>query len=229
MTLAAKFEEITFFDNNKDYLHPLIKQWQEINLEYINLDPNRETYYWFNERANTSALAGAIWKEGGMAVEESSIKRVPKSNVGRADLHFHYKQKQVLCEVKHNWLLIPQATVKNFNAEIIKTHLEAIEDTAKTQNGRDADHYLALTFITPYWTATSEHDCPTESFTRLRKQLIQQLQDKLEVKIKTKPHLKSQLSFVAYQQMAEDFYIEKTAYKEKYNSIILIGSEVFKQ
>jgi hypothetical protein len=229
MKITPKVENIKFFDNNENFLRPIIEHWQHVNLEYINKHPDNETYYWFNERANTSALAGAIWLKGGMAVEESSIRRDENSNVGRADLHFHYKQKQILSEVKHDWLLIPQKAEKNFNAKIIKKHLEAIADTAKTKNGRNADHYLALTFITPFWTATNQQNCPTESFTQLHQHLTEQLEGDLEVQVRlqSNPTLKSNLSFVAYLQMADDFCIDKTAYKEKYNSIILIGSEVF--
>jgi len=66
--------------------------------------------YWYNERANVSFLAGAIWRCGGMCLEEyASDKTWEKEKYpGRTDIWFYLDGKEYIAEAKFGWIKIPE-------------------------------------------------------------------------------------------------------------------------
>ena len=67
----------------------LLKQWFWILNRWEEAD-GEDAAYWYNERATTSTLAGAVWKCKGFALEEYRCSRLygKKASFGRADLWF---------------------------------------------------------------------------------------------------------------------------------------------
>ena len=74
-------------------LHDVLNKWIDINIEYIEKYQFSDAMFWFNERANIGALAGAVWRLGGVALEEySTIKGKGEGEYkGRNDLYFDYQ------------------------------------------------------------------------------------------------------------------------------------------
>lgn len=74
-------------------LRPFFEEWLKLNRDYIELTESGDNLYWYNERSNVSAIAGAVWRRGGFAQEEFSSEKGPKSDrkMGRVDLYFHFQ------------------------------------------------------------------------------------------------------------------------------------------
>lgn len=195
-------------DKDVEFLVPVLEQWVKINRDYIEQSDNRDNYYWFNERANLSALAGAVWKSGGFASEEYSARKGENNSSGRIDLFFQYAKHEVICEAKHDWMYLPQNKSKEYGDEIKKSLDHSVDDIIHTLGANNADVGLGLTFITPYWDARKPR--PTKSI------------DELKQKLKG-----VDASFYIYlEDITNDPIIKGKDKDEAFSSIILVGKEV---
>jgi hypothetical protein len=93
--------QIIIKDNGPLFMQPVIKQLFINYAEYSNKHKN-DALYWYNERTNVGALAGAIWQQNGMALEEYGAKKGnPESKwQGRVDLFFTIGKINVISECK---------------------------------------------------------------------------------------------------------------------------------
>ena len=147
---------------NNRKLHPIRKvfdSWININIEYSERYQYTDCLFWYNERSNVGALAGAIWRIGGVALEEySSEKQVNTDDrvyQGRRDLYFEYNSNRYLCEAKIKWLKCSKNDTKSLS-EINYELAKARTDTENSlRGGTGAEAGLAIVFVVPY--------CPTES------------------------------------------------------------------
>jgi len=131
----------------------IIKQWQKINRDYLEDYSFTDSLYWYNERANVSCLAGAIWKVGGYALEEYSAIKGKDEKYGRIDLYFSVDEIEYLIEAKHEWLHF-NTKVKIFSnfEKAIENMLEnATADCKNSMLHNEIDNGLGLVFFTPYW------------------------------------------------------------------------------
>lgn len=201
-----------FLIDNKehDFLIPILNQWLKVNVEYIAENEGGVTHYWFNERANLSAFAGAIWRSGGLVCEEFVAPKGNNGKLGRIDMQFSYCEKTILVEAKHGWLYLPQKSQKNFKAEIETIMATAEKDIIHTLKADEKKATgLALTFLTPYWDGAKEYP----------KYIVDELENLLFLK-----NSLNNLSFVAYLKRPTDkaFILGKNE-KEAFNSIIMLG------
>jgi hypothetical protein len=62
----------------------------------------KDCAWWANERASIGILAAAVWKCGGVALEEYSTRKTNKKEhrTGRCDLFFAFGKNHFACEVK---------------------------------------------------------------------------------------------------------------------------------
>jgi hypothetical protein len=110
-------------------LKPILIQWtHNINdycKQYYNkLKPQeKDAPYWYNERATLSTFAGAVWKLGGIALEEYRAKKKVKREKweGRVDLWFQFKRKMYVIEAKQHWCLIDK---QRFNKGLVKDRIQ---------------------------------------------------------------------------------------------------------
>lgn len=137
-----------------DKIKPIFEEWLKLNRDYIELTESGDNLYWYNERSNISALAGAVWRRGGFAQEEFSSEKGEKSErkMGRVDLYFHFQGLDVICEAKHLFLYMPENNRKCLKTKIKDSLANAFEDVKTTTAATDYhDFGLALSFIVPYY------------------------------------------------------------------------------
>ncbi|WP_457746288.1 hypothetical protein [Sulfurimonas sp.] len=131
----------------------IFKQWQKINRDYLEDSNFQDSLYWYNERANISCLAGAIWKIGGYALEEYTTVKGEDKKYGRTDLYFSIDEIAYIIEAKHQWL---QFNTKNKNFDSFKDEIncylsEAVKDCENSMLNENVNNGVGLVFITPYW------------------------------------------------------------------------------
>lgn len=196
-------------DSHYEFFLPILNQWLKVNIEYIEEHKGSLTHYWFNERANLSAFAGAIWRSGGLVCEEFVAPKGNNGKLGRIDMQFSYCKNTILVEAKHGWLYLPQKNQKDFKADIesvMKAAENDITHTLKAQ--KKGTHGLALTFLTPYWDNSKKHP----------KHIEEELEDMLFVDDNL-----DNVSFVAYlKRPAAEAFTGKNN-EEAFNSIIMLG------
>lgn len=163
--------DVEFIINDKEIevIAPILEQWVKINRDYIEQSENSENYYWYNERANISALAGAVWRCGGFASEEYSAPKGADNKMGRVDLHFVFAQKEIICEAKHGWLYLTQDKDKDYASEIKGCLDEAKHDIERTLKAHKPDLGLGIAFLAPYWDASKKY--PEKAIRNLKAQL----------------------------------------------------------
>ena len=127
--------------------------WISINREYIEDSNFKDCMYWYNERACVGTLCGAIWKKGGVCLEEySSIKATfdkekPKEFLGRTDLFFYLGNHNYLVEAKY------VSGLSGLTNKIDSQLKKAKEDCEKSIHYEPKEvKAIALVFIVPYET-----------------------------------------------------------------------------
>lgn len=106
--------------------------------------------WWYGERASISILAGAIWRSGGIALEEYSVRKSNPDNAskkskhyaGRNDLYFKIGKTDFILEAKQFW--------PNLRSKDLATGLNDALNKAKDDvHSMDADgaKRLAAVFI----------------------------------------------------------------------------------
>ena len=84
----------------------ILRRWVNTNIRFANEGYDKPWYY--NERALISLFAGAVWVEGGLALEEfSAYKRTGKKRKslysGRSDLYLKIGRDHFIAEIKHTY------------------------------------------------------------------------------------------------------------------------------
>jgi len=134
-----------------EWSRPLLEQWQQLHADFDALWDGKDGTFWKNERAQISVLAGAVWKLGGMALEEFESEKVWKGETssGRTDMYMHLDDIDRLVEAKVHWPNL--LTKQDFHHDILKIHESAIDDIRATLAGSElCSKGLAITFIGPH-------------------------------------------------------------------------------
>ena len=153
MEKASSIIKSAVLVNNKKIkaLKPILKRWIEINQEYCDAYPGKDCPYWYNERAAVSILAGAVWKSGGLALEEfNSNKKYGRSlYLGRADLWFSFgkKRQDYLIEAKYDRFSL-LSNFSKLGKRIINNVKLALVDAKNSKE--EASLMLGVTFLVPY-------------------------------------------------------------------------------
>jgi hypothetical protein len=142
------------------FMEDMLWDWvniQERSVRIWNDDP----LWWYNERASAGALAGAIWRAGGVAIEEYITQKRSRRKVGRAggrcDLEFMLGGKHCLVEAKQCW---PWLTLRSGRKDIQtpKRNIGAAMRLAKKDVRRlkkETDYkHLAVVFASPQISAS---------------------------------------------------------------------------
>jgi hypothetical protein len=137
------------------HLRPLVEKWIQIHKSYIPFYKktfgDNDALYWWNERANISILAGAVWESGEYALEEFRVdkKYRKERRRGRADLWFSWRGIGYLAEVKR--IGVPLSNKACECTEKIRKSLEsARKDVVITKMGSYAERALGIVFVVPY-------------------------------------------------------------------------------
>ena len=114
------------------WLEVTIQKWLNINIKYTTLFGGTDTLYWYNERANIGALAGAAWKAGLYAIEEYAALKKPKDvtskGSGRIDLYLTDSEgNDAVVEAKICWVA-PRTTEKTLRNKMTEACKDAKRD-----------------------------------------------------------------------------------------------------
>jgi hypothetical protein len=171
----AQYEIKSIKKTNKDiqWLEPVLVQWLKIHRDYVEDANFEDCLYWYNERANVSVFAGAMWKCGGIALEEySAFKADETENAkrGRIDLYLQSHGNSAVCEAKMTWIYLCEAHKQqtNFSNAIANAIEKASNDVLKTLNANPNSLGIALNFITGY---SRENVDAIESLTSLKEEI----------------------------------------------------------
>lgn len=130
----------------------ILRRWVSTNIRFSNEGYDNPWYY--NERALISLFAGAVWAEGGLALEEFSVyKRTGKKRKplysGRSDLYLSIGNSHFIAEVKHAWSGATRVSIKT--ATYVQDKLsEACDDIRKYP--REKLRKLGILFAMPYFS-----------------------------------------------------------------------------
>lgn len=150
-----------------------LKRWQNLLWRYSE-EVKKDVAYWYNERANVSLLAAAVWTLGGVAIEEFTVNRrrsavgsqdQRSSRQGRCDLWFQICN---FLEAKTVW---PNDS-KDADAfkRILKRKLKEAKRQLKTlpeDEIKDAHGLLAVCFVVPEVNQTESPNGSINSFYNL--------------------------------------------------------------
>lgn len=136
-------------------IQPILRTWLRVQNEYGEYHSWDEASWIFNERASLSMFAAAVWRAGGIALEEYSIeKRLisrrrgakrSRRSTGRCDLWFCINKHDFIVEAKPSWPSLVR--LENWDG-IESTLSDALE--AVSRNLRYARvRRLALVLIAP--------------------------------------------------------------------------------
>ena len=139
-------------------LHGILEEWTEIVARMgRKWNKSGDVPWWYNERADLSLFAGAVWRAGGDVMEEFSSEkrkigkttgRLHSSYTGRVDLYFETPNRSdYYLECKSIWSGASRPNDSSIRK--IEDHLEwACHDIKKFHPHRY--RRLGLTFAKPY-------------------------------------------------------------------------------
>ncbi|MFC1731454.1 hypothetical protein ACFL6I_14140 [candidate division KSB1 bacterium] len=114
----------------------------------------KDVTYWYNERTLLGLLAGTIWQNGGIVLEEySSVKEERgEKYAGRTDFYFEigFAKDNLKCIIEAKWLypiLAFNNHEDNFN-KIKVTHEEALNNCLQSYD-KTVNYHFAMTFVLP--------------------------------------------------------------------------------
>lgn len=151
--MDSQHTHIQINDTKTKWIEPILDQWVRLHEEYINENKSTDCLYWYNERANVSAFAGAVWKSGGFALEEySSLKGSEEDRAnGRVDLYFSKNNHKAIAEAKMEWLYFSDRTRLGLQEKIDRVTKRSNSDIVNSLQANSYELGLGLSFITTYW------------------------------------------------------------------------------
>lgn len=157
-------------------LRPILEKWIRLNGHYGKMMAWSDCAWWSNERASTGVLAGAVWKCGGIALEEFSTRKTFKKRIGtgRCDLFIAVgsnKKKKFACEIKQVFPRMKNGRAGEIAQAGAKLDL-ACEDARNLfpQEGRR----LGICFVTPRFPCSrisSMNNCLKDYLDGIQKRL----------------------------------------------------------
>ena len=137
-------------------LSPILRKWISLNKAMAAAWKWEECPWWCNERASVSIFAAAVWKAGGIALEEFCDEKVYRRSryKGRCDLYFKFRGKEYTAEAKHIW----SAAGPRSNGAIspIEEALRSASDDVK--HVKETETKLSIVFAVPYFPKSCENE-----------------------------------------------------------------------
>ncbi|WP_067586614.1 hypothetical protein [Endozoicomonas ascidiicola] len=160
--------EIKIKNKSIKWLAPVLEQWLRVHRDYIEANDCEDSLYWYNERANVGALAGAIWRSGGYALEEFGAQKGKDDEVsnGRVDLYFQYSGRDVVVEAKQSWVYLAPKSRRDFRSLIDTAIGEANDDIRRTQDSLEYEFGLGLAFLPTYSKDSNQTEDAMDRFHR---------------------------------------------------------------
>lgn len=132
----------------------LLDHWHSALNQYMDLMEGDDLPQWYNERSHVGFLAAAVWKMGGVALEEYSTFRqqnntsaAADSTPGRCDLYFNLENLDCVVESKVEWC----SNYSTEDAQRVRTKLEEAGLQLLTLPKEErAEHGVVLCWALPW-------------------------------------------------------------------------------
>ena len=123
---------------------PILLEWFEVLDGYASLYPATDAAYWYTERAALGMLAGAVWRQKGVVLEEyRCIRNVDgKERKGRTDAWFRIGTEGYEVEAKY----VDALTKPHKLAQAVETTLAQATSELKSSGDKESMQ-VALTFF----------------------------------------------------------------------------------
>lgn len=137
-------------------LEDVLWEWVHVTERFVRLNrENKDLPWWYKERASLSVFAGAVWRVGGVALEEATAtkkravgqrSRGPSRVQGRCDLYFRLAGRDFQAEAKQLW---PPGGLDG--SGIAKLIQGALRDAGREAKRNDANQgkRIAILFVSP--------------------------------------------------------------------------------
>jgi hypothetical protein len=131
-------------------LKPILQNWISVQLDYANAMEHKDYAWWYRERTCVGFLSAAVWRSGGVTLEEWQTKKGPKeqSKHGRCDLYICHSGKELYVEAKHMYSRARGKTERELG--YIQRKLDdAVADARRLQCKRCLQ--LGILFVAPFY------------------------------------------------------------------------------
>jgi len=134
-----------------------LEAWVKLLDWYVKVWEGRNFPWWFNECASVSTFAGAVWRVGGLALEDFDTVRSEQS-CGRCDLYMRLDEQEFSVEAKQSWQNARWS--KDDVTADIEWHFE--QATRQVRDYDDAlkmhmGDRLAMVFVVPWLPQSQGH------------------------------------------------------------------------
>jgi hypothetical protein len=131
----------------------VLSHWISVNKDMARFWGWADCPWWCNEEASVSTLAGAIWKAGGMALEDySDEKTYGRSRYqGRCDLYFTLRSEEFVLEAKQCWQSVNARD--EAPSRVLERELSAACTDVRRGTARGVVR-LGAVFVAPYVSRT---------------------------------------------------------------------------
>ena len=140
-------------------LDSVLNKWNKILHKYLEKTHYWDCHWWHIERAILSSFAAAVWKNGGIALEEYGLEKKRKKQsekkrkqdrtyTGRCDLYFETGKQKFACEAKKITCGIGGKSNPSKTISLVKRELGKACDDAK-KIPKDEGRRLGMCFVVP--------------------------------------------------------------------------------
>ena len=140
-------------------LDSVLNKWNKILHKYLEKAHYWDCHWWHIERAILSSFAAAVWKNGGIALEEYGLEKKRKKQsdkkrkqdrtyTGRCDLYFETGKQKFACEAKKITCGIGGKSNPSKTISLVKRELGKACDDAK-KIPKDEGRRLGMCFVVP--------------------------------------------------------------------------------
>ena len=136
----------------------ILEEWIRTNIDMARRWNGMDVPWWYNERASLSIFAGAVWRAGGIVLEEYSDTKFVvgprstqrKAKEGRCDCYFYVGTVEYIAEAKWGY---SGATSKGSSPIPHIEDLLGAAISAASELRKNGQYRLAIAFVTPYFKA----------------------------------------------------------------------------
>ncbi len=121
------------FDAWRDFA----RAWAWVQREYWR--QSSDCGWWSSERSNVSLLSNAIWREGGVVVQEypdDVADGLAATRRGRPDLYLVYREREFIAEAKQCWPLVVNRANAAWLRDLRANFAEALVDAERNRLGQ---------------------------------------------------------------------------------------------
>jgi hypothetical protein len=139
------------------FLEDLLWEWIALHERTARHWLFKDCLWWVNERASIGALAGAVWRVGGVAIEEYTTQKLARDESsrsaanahGRGDMDFTLGGMDFVIEAKQCWTSFKDASIQ------IEENLAEAEADVRLAKSPVRYRRLAIVFVTPRTARTN--------------------------------------------------------------------------